>query len=115
MSSRPHYNVTATHVRMGWRSQRSQMRGGTRITSASAFRIGATPRIRCPGAVVVHTARSGRAPGGWIRWGLHGHASRRRGTMAIRLGDEAPNFEADTTEGKVNFHDWKDGSWAVLF
>ena len=35
--------------------------------------------------------------------------------MAIRLGDEAPNFTAPTTEGELNFHDWKGDSWAVLF
>src|SRR5690606_18276715 len=34
---------------------------------------------------------------------------------AIRLGDEAPNFTADTTEGPIDFHEWKKGSWAVLF
>ena len=35
--------------------------------------------------------------------------------MAIRLGDVAPDFSADTTEGPVNFHEWKNGKWAVLF
>jgi alkyl hydroperoxide reductase subunit AhpC len=35
--------------------------------------------------------------------------------MAIRLGDIAPDFEADTTAGLVSFHDWKRGSWAILF
>lgn len=35
--------------------------------------------------------------------------------MAIRLGDEAPDFRAETTQGTVNFHEWKQGSWAVLF
>ncbi len=35
--------------------------------------------------------------------------------MAIRLGDDAPNFTAETTEGKVDFYDWKGDSWAVLF
>ena len=35
--------------------------------------------------------------------------------MAIRLGDVAPDFTAETTEGTVSFHDWKDGSWTVLF
>jgi alkyl hydroperoxide reductase subunit AhpC len=35
--------------------------------------------------------------------------------MAIRLGDEVPNFSADTTEGRVDFHQWKAGKWAVLF
>jgi alkyl hydroperoxide reductase subunit AhpC len=35
--------------------------------------------------------------------------------MAIRINDEAPNFTADTTEGKLDFHKWKGDSWAVLF
>ena len=35
--------------------------------------------------------------------------------MAIRLGDEAPDFTAETTEGTLNFHEWKGDSWAVLF
>jgi alkyl hydroperoxide reductase subunit AhpC len=35
--------------------------------------------------------------------------------MAIRLGDDAPNFTALTTEGEIDFHDWKGNSWAVLF
>ena len=33
----------------------------------------------------------------------------------LRLGDEAPNFEAETTEGKINFHEWLGGSWGILF
>ena len=35
--------------------------------------------------------------------------------MSIRLGATAPDFEADTTEGPVSFHDWIGDSWAVLF
>ncbi|MGZ4715469.1 MAG: peroxiredoxin [Acidimicrobiales bacterium] len=35
--------------------------------------------------------------------------------MAVRLGDDAPNFTATTTEGELNFYDWKGDSWAVLF
>src|ERR1700755_308332 len=35
--------------------------------------------------------------------------------MALRLGDEAPNFEAETTEGHITFHDGLDDSWGVLF
>ena len=35
--------------------------------------------------------------------------------MAIRIGDEAPNFTAETTEGTVNFHEWLGDSWGVLF
>ncbi|MFT5088901.1 MAG: alkyl hydroperoxide reductase subunit AhpC [Candidatus Latescibacterota bacterium] len=35
--------------------------------------------------------------------------------MAIRLGDEAPNFSAESTEGTINFHEWLGDSWGVLF
>ncbi len=35
--------------------------------------------------------------------------------MALRLGDEAPDFTAQTTQGKVSFHEWIGDSWAVLF
>ncbi len=35
--------------------------------------------------------------------------------MSIRLGDPAPDFTAETTSGRLDFHDWKGDSWAVLF
>jgi alkyl hydroperoxide reductase subunit AhpC len=35
--------------------------------------------------------------------------------MAIRLGDVAPDFEAETTAGRIKFHEWKGNGWAVLF
>ena len=35
--------------------------------------------------------------------------------MALQLGDTAPDFEADTTEGHIRFHDWLGDSWGVLF
>lgn len=35
--------------------------------------------------------------------------------MAIRLGDTAPDFEAQTSEGKIKFHEWLGSSWGVLF
>ena len=35
--------------------------------------------------------------------------------MAIRLGDNAPNFTAETTMGPIDFHQWKGKDWAILF
>jgi alkyl hydroperoxide reductase subunit AhpC len=47
--------------------------------------------------------------------GVNAPASERSGPMTLKLGDEAPDFEADTTEGRIKFHDWIGDSWAVLF
>ncbi|MBX7261353.1 MAG: redoxin domain-containing protein, partial [Chitinophagales bacterium] len=35
--------------------------------------------------------------------------------MALRLGDIAPNFTAETTEGNIDFHNWMGDKWAVFF
>ena len=35
--------------------------------------------------------------------------------MALHIGEEAPNFTAETTEGTINFHDWIGDGWAILF
>ena len=35
--------------------------------------------------------------------------------MTLRIGETAPDFEADTTEGRIRFHDWIGNLWAVLF
>ncbi len=35
--------------------------------------------------------------------------------MALSIGDTAPDFEAETTEGRISFHDWLGDSWGVLF
>jgi alkyl hydroperoxide reductase subunit AhpC len=38
-----------------------------------------------------------------------------QGAPIMKLGDEAPDFDAVTTHGKISFHRWKEGAWAVLF
>ena len=35
--------------------------------------------------------------------------------MTLQINDAAPDFEADTTDGRIRFHNWLDGKWAVLF
>jgi alkyl hydroperoxide reductase subunit AhpC len=35
--------------------------------------------------------------------------------MSLRINDQAPNFIAETTQGKINFHDWIGDGWAILF
>ncbi len=35
--------------------------------------------------------------------------------MSLRINDQAPNFQAETTQGKIDFHDWIGDGWAVLF
>lgn len=43
------------------------------------------------------------------------HTQPKEFTMAIHLGDEAPNFSVETTAGSIDFHEWIGDSWAILF
>ena len=43
------------------------------------------------------------------------HANPEAGLMVLQLGDVVPNFTADTTEGRIDFHDWAGDDWVVLF
>src|SRR5262245_25576790 len=45
----------------------------------------------------------------------HEQTLSRRLVMTLRLGDVAPDFEAQTTEGPIRFHEWLGDCWAVLF
>src|SRR5438552_1702116 len=49
------------------------------------------------------------------RCGLIGSNQTTEDTMALQIGDTAPDFEADTTEGRIRFHDWIGDKWVVLF
>ena len=35
--------------------------------------------------------------------------------MTLKLGDQAPDFSADTTQGKINFYEWAGNNWVVFF
>src|SRR5713101_5222512 len=50
-----------------------------------------------------------------LRRGNRGYLQSRRNLMTLSLNDSAPDFEAETTEGKIRFHDWIGNNWVVLF
>src|SRR5215472_5840510 len=44
-----------------------------------------------------------------------GNAKMRRSVMSLRINSEAPDFTAETTEGRIDFHQWIGNGWAILF
>src|SRR5690348_9729247 len=60
----------------------------------------------------LYQSRQNKAGGRAI---LAAKPAKRRAIMALAIGDTAPDFEAQTTEGKIKFHDWIGDSWGVLF
>ena len=93
-------------ARPAWR--RSPRPGSSRRSPTRT----AWDRARLVGDVAVVHWLLGSAEGAEERWRrIHGE----RWRACLKLGDEAPDFEADTTEGRIRFHDWIGDSWAVLF
>src|SRR5262249_42042570 len=43
------------------------------------------------------------------------HGTHRRNDMSLRIKAEAPNFQAESTQGPISFHDWIGSGWAILF
>src|SRR5262249_16721727 len=86
-------------------------------------RLSARPRRRRARGSAPRTlhGRGRPRPGGCPLTGLRGRGTqrethrRKEPTMAIRIGDVAPDFEQDSSEGRIKFHDWIKGKWAVLF
>src|SRR6516164_8380375 len=68
----------------------------------------------CPVCRASHNATTAGRPGCLPGFSQQ-DSQQRRGPMSVQLGQTAPDFEAETTEGRIHFHDWIGNSWAVLF
>ena len=102
--------LAAPEARGARRTRRSTAASSEVRTAGPLSVRGLCHRLTSPGA------KRTRSMGYAIRRPNVARASgfRRKGdhTMALRLGDEAPDFSADTTEGHLNFREWKGNGWA---
>jgi thioredoxin-dependent peroxiredoxin len=96
------------------------VREGTRILSVAspyyepakrAFQAFAPP-ARCSAGAPVARKRWRKSLRG-VRTAAH--HQEQEPSMSLRIGDEAPNFTAQTTEGTIDFHQWIGNQWAILF
>jgi alkyl hydroperoxide reductase subunit AhpC len=92
------------------RSDQPPRRDRRRIASGAS--ITARSSLAGPGNGATRPAVADRPVGGFR---VDADATRGEHAMGLVLGDTAPDFEAETTEGKIKFHDWIGDSWAVLF
>jgi alkyl hydroperoxide reductase subunit AhpC len=123
--------VGRTHLRSSGARFRDPLTAGTAPSDSAqkGFLRPAQPRVIHPAAgctagtfgafVALPLARTGTGAisGGSVSPAIF-HATNeptRRCAMALQIGETAPDFEAQTTEGKIRFHDWVGDSWAVLF
>src|SRR5881628_2712373 len=95
-------------------SATSRARSSTRSRPTSTWRT-SSPAISVSSTIC---PRSPCRSCAWTRE-LRGFDAQRATTkeraMGLQIGDTAPDFEADTSRGKISFHDWIGDSWAVLF
>src|SRR5207237_8035697 len=74
-----------------------------------AARCSPAPHIRAPASPHARKLSQREPSGANIR------AYPKEALMTLRIGDTAPNFQAETTQGRIDFHDWIGDKWAVLF
>src|SRR4029450_2557490 len=104
--------ASAGHLGTRPRIARRSVRIRTAVQDASRSACHFAPTLVAY-AVMVLAMLAPRAAGGLQRHGPP-HDVRRR-LMALAINDTAPDFEAETTEGKIRFHDWIGEKWGGLF